>query len=135
MPGFAADLQNALAARGRWLAEHQLAQLSPAGVRPEPHMMRDLREAEMQRIVQDLCKRLNATFIATPPGNAISGIYDHSIATPTGRIAVVRRDDTFTLAPWKSALEPMRGHLVTGLVGPTRVTWTLDRGRGLPGRT
>lgn len=51
------------------------------------------------------------------------------------RIAVVRREDIFTLAPWKSALEPMRGRLVTRMVGPTRVTWTLDRGRGLPSRT
>lgn len=89
----------------------------------------------MQRIVRDVSKRLNATFVATPPGTRISGTYDHAFATPTGRIAVIRREDTFTLAPWKSALEPMRGRLVTGLVGPTRVTWTLDRGRGLPGRT
>ena len=32
------------------------------------------------------------------------------------------------------ALEPMRGQMVLGTVGPQRVTWTLDRGRGLPGR-
>ena len=135
MRGFAGELQEALAARGRWLAERQLAQWSPAGVRPEPNMMRRLREAEMERIVRDLSKRMNATFIATPPGNRISGTYDHSFATPTGRMAVIRREDTFTLAPWKSTLEPMRGRLVTGLVGPNRVTWTLDRGRGLPGRS
>lgn len=135
MPGFAGDLQNALTARGRWLTERQLAHLSPAGVRPEPHMMRGLREAEMERIVRDLSKRLNATFIATPPGHRISGTYDHSFATPAGRIAVIRREDTFTLAPWKSALEPMRGRSVVGLIDPSRVTWTLDRGRGLPGRT
>ena len=135
MPGFAVELQEALAARGRWLAERRLAQWSSAGVRPEPHMMRRLREVEMERVVRDLSKRMNATFIATPPGNRISGTYDHSFATPTGRMAVIRREDTFTLAPWKSTLEPMRGRLVTGLVGPNRVTWTLDRGRGLPGRS
>ncbi|MBX9590883.1 MAG: DUF3363 domain-containing protein [Hyphomonadaceae bacterium] len=135
MPGFAGELQEALSARGRWLAERQLAHWSSAGVRPEPHMMRGLREAETERIVWDLSKRLNATFIATPPGHRVSGTYDHAFATPTGRIAVIRREDTFTLAPWKSALEPMRGRPVVGLIGPSRVTWTLDRGRGLPGRT
>jgi type IV secretory pathway VirD2 relaxase len=135
MPGFAGELQGALSARGRWLAERQLAHWSSAGVRPEPHMMRGLREAETERIVRDLSKRLNATFIATPPGHRVSGTYDHAFVTPTGRIAVIRREDTFTLAPWKSALEPMRGRPVVGLIGPSRVTWTLDRDRGLPGRT
>jgi hypothetical protein len=47
---------------------------------------------------------------------------------------VIRSADTFTLAPWKPALEPLRGRAVLGLVGPNRVMWTLDRGRTLPGR-
>jgi hypothetical protein len=98
-------------------------------------MMHTLRRKETDGIVQGLSQRLNATFVATPPGNRISGTYDHSITTPTGRIAVIRREDTFTLGPWKSALEPMRGRLVNGFVGPSRVTWALDRGRSLPGRT
>ena len=59
----------------------------------------------------------------------------NGFATPTGKIAVIRRQDTFTLAPWKPALEPFKGRAVMGLVGPTRVTWNLDRGRGLPGRS
>ena len=28
----------------------------------------------------------------------------------------------------------LRGQAVTGMVGPTRVTWTIDRARALPGR-
>jgi hypothetical protein len=64
----------------------------------------------------------------------MSGVYDRAITTPTGKIAVIRRQDTFTLAPWKPALEPFKGRAVTGMIGPNRVTWTLDRGRGLPGR-
>ena len=46
----------------------------------------------------------------------------------------VRRQDTFTLAPWKPALEPFKGRAVSGMIGQTRVSWTLDRGRSLPGR-
>lgn len=136
MPGFAAQLNDALAARARWLAERRLAHATPGGgTGTEPHIMRTLRQMETDRIVQGLSQRLKATFVATQPGNRISGTYDHSIRTPTGRIAVIRREDTFTLAPWKSALEPMRGRVVSGLVGPSRVNWTLDRGRSLPART
>jgi type IV secretory pathway VirD2 relaxase len=133
--GFAGDLEGALAARGQWLAARKLADLSPAGIiAPKPEMMRALRQAETERLVRDLSWRLNATYIATDPGTRFTGVYDRAIATPTGKIAVIRRQDTFTLAPWKPALEPMRGRAVSGRVGTHRVTWTLDRGRGLPGR-
>ena len=133
--GFAGDVDGALAARGQSLVARKLAEVSPAGViAPKPEMMRTLRQAETERLVRDLSRRLNSTYIATEPGTRITGVYDRTIATPTGTIAVIRRQDTFTLAPWKPALEPMRGRAVSGLVGTHRVTWTLDRGRGLPGR-
>jgi hypothetical protein len=62
-------------------------------------------------------------------------VYERSVTTPTAKLAVIRREDTFTLAPWKPALEQMRGRMVMGLIGPNRVACTLDRGRGRPGRT
>ena len=136
MGGFAADLQRALATRGRWLEDRKLAEVSPTGIiAPKPEMMRNLRQAETERLVRDLSRHLNATYIQTEPGVRISGVYDHAIATPTGKVAVIRQQDTFTLAPWKPALEPFKGRAVMGLIGPTRVTWTLDRGRGLTGRS
>ncbi|MEQ1710617.1 MAG: DUF3363 domain-containing protein, partial [Hyphomicrobium sp.] len=99
-----------------------------------PGMMTGLRKLETERLVKDLSKHLAAAFMPATPGVRISGIYDRAIATPTGKIAVIRREDTFTLAPWKPALESMRGLAVSGIVGPNRTTWTLDRGRGLPTR-
>jgi len=68
------------------------------------------------------------------PGTRITGVYEHAITTPSGKMAVIRREDTFTLAPWRPALEPFRGQAVTGVIGPNRVSWTRDRGRGLPPR-
>jgi type IV secretory pathway VirD2 relaxase len=134
MGGFAADLQSALAARGRWLEDRKLAEVSPAGlIAPKPDMMRNLHQVETERLVRDLSRHLNAAYIRTEPGARISGVYDRAITTPSGRIAVIRQEDTFTMAPWKPALEPMRGRAVMGVIGPNKVTWTLDRGRGLPG--
>jgi type IV secretory pathway VirD2 relaxase len=136
MRGFATDLQDAFAARGRWLEKHKLAEISRTGIiAPKPDMMRNLRQAETERLVRDLSRHLNSAYIQTEPGVRISGVYDRAITTPTGKIAVIRRQDTFTLAPWKPALEPFKGRAVMGLIGPNRVTWTLDRGRGLPGRS
>ncbi|HWE17570.1 MAG TPA: DUF3363 domain-containing protein [Hyphomicrobiaceae bacterium] len=125
----------AIVARGRWLVARQLAEVTPGGdIAPKPDMMRRLRQAETERLAGDLARRLSASYVPAEPGRQIVGIYDRSVTTPTGKLAVIRHQDTFTLAPWRPALEPFKGHAVMGLVGPTRVTWSLDRGRTLPGR-
>ena len=133
--GFGAELARAISERRRWLVEQKLAELRPSGEWvPKPQMSEILHQREQARIVQALSRQLNAAHMPHEPGSRISGIYERAISTPTGRLAVIRREDTYTLAPWKAALEPMRGQAVTALVGPNRVTWSLDRGRGLPGR-
>jgi hypothetical protein len=46
-------------------------------------------------------------------------------------MALIRRDDTFTVAPWTQALETNKVRMVIGTIGPRRITWLLDGGRGL----
>ena len=136
MPGVAAELRSAIAARADWLLGCQLATIQASdGVTPSPEMMTSLRKMQTERLVGTLSKQLNAEYMPSEPGRRVTGIYDRSINTPTGKIAVIRRQDIFTLAPWKPALEPLRGLQVSGRIGPNRVTWTLDRGRTLPPRT
>jgi len=121
--------------RRRWLAERALAELDPSGKwAPKSGMAEALHAREHARIVQGLSRQLNATYLPNEPGSRISGVYDRAIDTPTGKLAVIRRDDTYTLAPWKAPLEPLRGQFVTAVISPNRVTWSLDRGRQLPGR-
>ncbi|MGE0853389.1 MAG: DUF3363 domain-containing protein, partial [Hyphomicrobiaceae bacterium] len=133
--GFGGDLDQALADRRRWLVEQQLADLKPSGeLLPKPQMIAALRQREQASLAETLSRQLNAVYVPHERRSRVSGVYERSIATPSGRLAVIRREDAFTLAPWKPALEPMRGRAVMGLVGQHRVTWTLDRGRGLPGR-
>jgi hypothetical protein len=134
--GFAAEIDGVLAARGRWLVARQLVEAGPAGdIAPKLDMMRRLRQAETHRLAEDLSRHLNASYLPAEPGRQIAGVYERSIATPTGKLAVIRQQDTFTLAPWRPALEPFKGRAVIGMIGPTRVMWSLDRGRALPGRS
>lgn len=136
MGGFAHEVREAIAARGRWLASRNLATMSPAdGVVPTADMMRTLRRSESERLAQGLSHVLGAGYVAAETGTRVVGVYDRAVTTPTGRMAVIRREDTFTMAPWRPALEPFRGQAVVGVIGTSRVTWTLDRGRTLPGRT
>ena len=133
--GFGAELRSAFATRLRWLEKRQLVAPTDGAdeLFPKPDMMRSLRQFETQRLVASLSRELRAAYVPHEVGTRINGIYERPIVTPTGRLALIRREDTFTLAPWKPALEPLRGRAVTGVVGPTRVTWTIDRAR--PART
>jgi Protein of unknown function (DUF3363) len=93
-------------------------------------MRHELQRRERLRIGQALLRELNAAHV--PHSRAqVSGIYQRAIATPTGKLALIRRDNTFTLAPWTPALENYRGRIMIGTIGPTRTTWSLDRGRAL----
>jgi type IV secretory pathway VirD2 relaxase len=135
LTGFGSELDHALSGRRRWLVGQQLAEFKPSGeMVPKPQMTTVLRQREQTRLADTLSRQLNAVYKPHEPGSHVSGVYERSITTPSGRLAVIRREDTFTLAPWKPALEHMRGRAVMGHVGQHRVTWTLDRGRGLPGR-
>ena len=117
------------------MAGQGLGAVSASGeVAPNPEMMRSLRQRETAHLAEMLSRQLNAIHVPHETGSRISGVYERAIATPTGKLAVIRSADTFTLAPWKPALEPLRGRAVQGLVGPSRVMWTLDRGRTLPAR-
>jgi hypothetical protein len=133
--GFGAELSHALDERRRWLSGRQLAEFKPSGeLVPKPQMIAVLQQRERAHLAEALSHQLNATYTPNEPSSRISGVYERSISTPSGKLAVIRKEDTFKLAPWNTALEPLRGRAVMGALGPQRVTWTLDRGRGLPGR-
>lgn len=133
--GFAVELNEALAVRAEWLTSKGLARRTSTGeLEIKPQLIAALRDRETLRLANVLSRELRAAYLPLEPGARISGTYEQSVSTPTGRLAIIRREDTFTLAPWRPSLEPFRGRPVTGITTPSRVSWSLDRGRGLPGR-
>src|SRR5262249_58237155 len=100
---------------GTWLVERRLAEGSSEGdVSPKADMMRRLRAEERYQITLNLSRELNLTHVPVEVGTTISGTYERMVLTPTAKLAVIRREDTFTLAPWKRTLEPMRGRAMVG---------------------
>ena len=103
--GFAKQLDAAIAARGQWLSERQFVDIGDNGkIVPTIDMMASLRALETGRLVDDLSHELKSGYVPSDQGTRVSGIYDRAIVTPTGKLAVIRNADTFTLAPWKPAL-------------------------------
>jgi hypothetical protein len=132
MPGFALELSQKLGARWKWLLERGFAERSSEGdISPKPDMMRRLRAEERHWITQNLSRELNLTHVPAEVGTTISGTYERMVVTPTAKLAVICREDTFTLGRWKPALEPMRGRAVVGIMRANHIAWSLDRGREL----
>jgi hypothetical protein len=111
----------------------RLKKLKGLGLRlsGEPDAVAALRQRETNRLARTLSGELKAVYLPHEVGERVFGVYEGSITTPTGRLAVIRNRDSFTLAPCRPALEPMRGQAVTALIQPHRVTWMSDRGRAV----
>jgi hypothetical protein len=132
--GFAAELKDALAVRAEWLAGKGFASRTSTGeIAITPQLIGALSQRETQRLATTLSRELGAAYLPQELGTRIAGIYERSVSIPTGRLAIIRQEDTFTLAPWRPSLEPFRGRAVTGIITPSRVIWSLDRRLGLQG--
>src|SRR5262249_41115095 len=132
MPGLAMELCQKVGDRGTWLVARGLAERSSAGdIIPKPDMMRRLKVEERRRLAEGLSRELKATHFPRENGGSVSGVYERAVVTPTAKLAVIRREDTFTLVPWRAALEPMRGRAVVGIMRGNRIAWSPDRGRDL----
>jgi hypothetical protein len=102
--GFAAELKNVLTARGEWLVREGLARRMPAGeIAIKPQLLTALRQRENRRLAAALSRELRAAYMPQETGTRIAGIYERSVSTPTGRLAIIRQEDTFTFAPWRPA--------------------------------
>ena len=130
--GFAAEFNDALAARAEWLVREGLARRMPADeIAIKPQLLAALRQRECRRLAATLIRELGAVYLPQEAGTRIVGIYERSVSTPTGWLAIIRQEEMFTLAPWRPSLESFRGRAVMGIVTPNRVRWSLDRGHGL----
>lgn len=80
-------------------------------------MRHELQTRERLRIEQGLSRELNAAHVPYTTGSQVIGVYQRAIATPTGKMALIRSEDTFTLAPWTPALETYKGRMIIGSMG------------------
>jgi hypothetical protein len=62
-------------------------------------MTPSLRQGRSRHVVVALSRQFNAIPVPHEPGSRVSGVYERAITTPMGKLAVIPREDTFTLAP------------------------------------
>lgn len=130
--GFGQEVQAALARRRQWLIDEGLATQRDGQVTYQPGLLQDLQRRERALVARALAAESGLAYARTRSGERIEGVYRKAVDLAGGRMAVIERSRDFTLAPWRPVLEGREGRVVSGVLRPGGVSWTLGRGRGGP---
>ncbi len=134
--GFGHKVETALLRRNEQLIAQGLAQRTEDGaIHYRPDLLAALQRRELDRTGERLAaKQTDGTiYVPVRDGSTVTGIYRRSIMLVSGKVAVIQRDDHFTLVSWRPILERHRGREVVGIVRGMGVSWQLglQRNRGL----
>lgn len=130
--GFGSEVRTALAARGQWLVEKELASAEFGRVRLHANALLVLQRRELLGAAENLTEKLGKPFVETDPGSVIQGKLTRRIDLIGGSFALVEQSREFTLVPWRPVLEKQIGKQVGGLMRSDGVSWRLNRSRSGP---
>jgi hypothetical protein len=130
--GFEHKVQQALEQRRQRLIEHGLAKArDDGGTQYQPDLLATLQRRELDRTGHYLAaKRADGvTYVPARDGAVVRGTYRRAITLTSGKVALIQRDEHFTLVPWRVILERHRGREVVGVVRGMGVSWQLGMRR------
>lgn len=126
--GFGADVRAAKLRRMQHLVQ--------AGVIPDvdakltPKMLEALKRQDLDHIGQALAAKLGKSYEPLPKSGRVEGTYSQSVVRPNGKFAVIERGKSFTLAPWRRAMDRARSMEISGTITSRSISWTFGKGRG-----
>ncbi|NOT71873.1 MAG: DUF3363 domain-containing protein [Hyphomicrobium sp.] len=130
--GFGAALSRDLAARKEWLAAQDLGRFTKDGTfELRTSAATQLQQREHNRIGAEIAAKTGAAYVPSVSGTQARGVVGETIATPTAKLVVIRRDTELTVVPWSKALERHRGREIAGIVTPHQLM--IGRNRARPG--
>lgn len=130
--GFGSDAKIALSRRRQWLIAQGLGQLDGQGLfQPKLKLFEILRHREYGQATQALSKEHGLAHYSPLEGEQISGTFSKSVNLASGKYAVVQKSREFTLVPWRSDMEPMRGKVISGTASAQGIQWEWGPRRGL----
>ena len=132
--GFGSEVVAAVARRQQWLVTQGLGTINSANTfQPQPRMLEQLRQRDLQQASQILSKELGLNNAQLAEGERIDGNFSRSIKLASGKYAVIQKSKEFTLVPWRPELEQFRGKVLSGTATSQGINWNwnMKRGQGL----
>jgi Protein of unknown function (DUF3363) len=123
----------ALDQRRRWLTDKGYAtDLGDGRVRAPRDLIQPLEARDVERAGTALAAARGRKWRPAVPGNYVSGQLVGSTQLSSGRFAMIDDGLSFSLVPWRPALEQHIGRVVSGVaMAGGDVDWSLGRSRGL----
>jgi hypothetical protein len=123
----------ALDQRRRWLTDKGYAtDLGDGRVRAPRDLIQPLEARDVERAGTALAAARGRKWRPAVPGNYVSGQLVGSTQLSSGRFAMIDDGLSFSLVPWRPALEQHIGRVVSGVaMARGDVDWSLGRSRGL----
>ena len=130
--GFGAEVREALDRRAEHLVGEGLAERQGRRVVFARNLIETLRRREVEAAGARLAAGSGQAFQRAAAGEHVAGVYRQRLVLASGRFAMIDDGMGFRLVPWTPALEPKRGHHVSGVSrGDGGVDWSFGRKRGL----
>ena len=128
--GFGSEVRAALAVRGQWLVEQQLADGEQIRLRANALLI--LQRKELLGSGEELATELGKPFVEAQPGRVVEGKLTRCVNLMSGRFALVEQSKEFTLVPWRPVLEKQIGNQISGIMRGDGVSWQFGRNRSGP---
>ena len=131
--GFGKDVKSALRNRLQWLSERGMVEPTLDGsFRLTPTSMRALANRELDQAAEKYAATSGKYAAHVIDGERFEGAYRQPISLASGKFAVFENSKEFTLVPWRTSFEDIRGKEVIGKVNGSTIAWELaGRSRGL----
>ncbi len=129
--GFGAEVRAARALRQAWLVEQGLAEEKEGALRCRPGLLRLLRQRELLAVGAGLSDEFGLPAREGEAGERVSGILRRRLDLASGRFALLQGSSELILVPWRPELQRQLGRDLTGRVGPTGLSWSRARSRGV----
>ncbi len=130
--GFGAEVADALKRREAWLVQQGFAKETGKGIRYQRGLLKTLENREVMKVAASITEETGKTFRPAKKGDKIEGTYSKSIELASGRYALIEKSKEFTLVPWRSVLERVRGQSVSGIMSSGGgISWNIGRKKGI----
>lgn len=126
--GFGSEVVDAMFERREVLVERGLIEHSGATLQDQAR--ETLRRNGMNVIGANLAKQNGKTYLTAPSHGEIDGTYTKTVQRPEGKFAVIEKQRTVTLVPWRPGMDMARGRTINGTVRGQSISWTIGKGRG-----
>ena len=126
--GFGADVRAAKLRRMQHLVNEGI--LPDAEAKLTPKMLETLKRQGLDHAGRELAAKLGKSYEPLPSSGRIEGTYSQYVIRTNGKFAVIEREKTFTLAPWRKAMDRARGMEISGTISSRSISWTFGKGRG-----